>query len=202
MSTVDYIQTNPDLIEESKELLLDQFKNSPNVNTLLEIALSGEVDFNTLLVELAEETTLVNAVGEQLDEIGRQMGVPRTTDDDTQYRALIRLTGRRRTHNISKEGIIELLGLLIGTDEVEVYNGLNHVVEITVIRSCFDENVQDGESIASLMPLNTNLRILGSDGVLFGFENASNSKGGFSSVADRTAGGGFASIRFRTDKRE
>lgn len=201
MAGVDYIQENPNFIEEGMELLLNQFENSTTLKTILEIAMEGEQEFQSLLVQLAEETTLNNAVGEQLDEIGLQMGVGRTTDDDEQYRGQIRLAGYSRSHEITREGTLELLRRVVGDTEAEVYNGLYHLVEVAIQAVCYDENVSDPSSIYDLMPLNTNLRIVKAEGALFGFEGSPSRNLGFSTVTNRESGGGLPSIAFRTDTR-
>lgn len=201
MSGVEYIKTNPTFVDEGVSLLLDQFSNSPNIQKVLEIALSGEKEFQELLVAIAEETLLTNAVGTQLDEIGTQMGVRRLTDDDNKYRTAIRLAGLRRTHKITKEGILSLLRQVVGDHEAEMYTGLNHVVEITLQADCYDDNVSDTQDLKEIMPLNTNLRILKAEGALMGFEGSPARNLGLASVSNREVGGGLPSITFRTDTR-
>lgn len=67
-----------DYIEESKELITDQFRDKPVFNKFLELLLSPNMELQEVFRQLMQERSLDTAVGAQLDLLGELVGQPRT----------------------------------------------------------------------------------------------------------------------------
>lgn len=176
MATVDYIEQNPDLLTETKDLLLSQFELSTNIQGLVSVAVAAFQEVERSAVELAVERLLVNAVGAQLDEIGGQLGVSRLTATDEQYRSAIKIAGRSRHSAIDRDSLVELLSLISGNDVTDIYKGVAHYVDLSMIAYCIDPALT-GPQIQDVFPLNTKLRVVAKEGTPFGFDGDSGAEG-------------------------
>lgn len=176
MATVEYIKQNPTLLEDTQDLLLSQFEESTNIQKLLSVAVSAFQDVERSTVELATGRLLTEAVGAQLDEIGGQLGVARLTASDEGYRTAIKVAGRSRNSAITRDALVELLGLLAGNSATDIYRGVAHYVDLTIISSCVSPELI-GPQIQGVFPLNTKLRIVAKEAVPFGFEGDDGSQG-------------------------
>lgn len=196
-SIIDYLQIDPNFVEESKSLLLDQFKTEENVNLLLEFLIEAEEQFQELIVEWSQIRLLDNSYGVWLDEIGNQLGVPRTSNNDDAYKAAIITATRASVSTGTRDGIIGILQSITADTEVGVYIG-GKVVEVNIFSGCF-ENSQSAEFISRFFPVLTFLRVLLREKTPFGFEGDDNALG-FSSVTDTLpSGGGLCSRVYSTE---
>ena len=173
MSDVDFIQAT-DLEEKLKDLNLDQFVNSSNLNNLIEIFADLGLRRQRELVDLAEGRILLNAEGEQLDEIGRQLSLPRYSSTDEEYRTRLLLASKKRSADITRSEIVEIVAIASGDSSPNIYLGNKHRVDITVLSACIT-GTAGARQIKKYMPINTALKIIGVAGVYFGFGTVSNS---------------------------
>lgn len=172
MANVDYIQVT-DLEQKIKDLNLNQFKNSENINKLLSIFAALNLEEQQEWVALAEERILINAVGEQLDEIGRQLSLPRYSSTDGEYRTRLLLASKRRSADITRDEIVELIAIASGDEDPNVYLGEKHRVDVTVLAACISGE-EGARELERYFPINTSLKVVGIAGMYFGFGTNSN----------------------------
>ena len=186
---IDVLSKNPNYTSDAKDLLLDQFKNSTNYNKVLNVLSSVMQDFENIIVESSEARLFGNAVGEQLDEIGRQLGVARTVEDDNQYRAILALNALRLTNKGTRDELYNILASY-AAQSVEFVVGNDSQLDINMFAACIS-SILGVNAIIELLPIGTYYRILDVQGVPFGFDD---DDGGFGSIHDPTAGGSFTSL--------
>lgn len=97
------------LVEEAQGNLIELFRESKSVNDLVGIFVKQAQDLENSAFEILEDTTVSNAVGVQLDVIGKIVGEPRNGRDDANYRIGIQT---RILLNKSSGTIEDLLGLV------------------------------------------------------------------------------------------
>lgn len=184
---VDFILKNANYTEDLKELVKDQYKNSPNVDKILNVVSSVMQDYENILVEAAEGMLFDRAIGEQLDEIGRQSNISRRVEGDDQYRAIISLKAFELTNTGSRDKLYEILAKY-SAESVQFVLGLDGQVDVNMFASCIYD-LQGAEGITKLLPINTYYRVVHTDGTPFGFDADS---AGYGSTADLQAGGNMS----------
>lgn len=189
---INFIVDDPLFRQRSKDLLLDQFKLSTNINLLLDLQIAAEEDFQNLIVEWAERRLLSTASGSWLDEIGAQLGVVRLSNNDDTYKASILAATKSSVSAGTRDDIVSILQDITSDSEVDLYIG-GKTVEINIFSGCYD-NVQSVESIRRFFPVLTFLRVLLRESTPFGFEGDDESFG-LSSVFETVRSGGAMSSR-------
>lgn len=169
MATLDYIKVNEEIQEDFKELVLSQFGDSDNIQSIIEILASEAEEQEQLFVDLAEGFKLENAVGAQLDIIGEFLGVPRDGANDETYRSKLAIAIAGTTLGVTRDGVVEMAKLLSGGVTPEVYLGRFRDVYLYMEQLCFDSAVI-GPELGKYFPLNTQGQIIITAGLPFGFE--------------------------------
>ena len=77
------------IVAEGIANLIEQFRDAPNIIALLTPFLTQEQELEASAFEILIDTALPNAIGEQLDGIGRIVGEPRFGRTDADYRIAI-----------------------------------------------------------------------------------------------------------------
>ena len=179
---VDFVEYDETFIEDRLSRVLPIFQDKENYLKLLTIVYERMSDFNKLLIDYAKGTTLQNAIGAQLDEIGLRLGVRRTTDNDDDYRTRIRLAAVGQSSTVVRDSIVEIIETYTGDTQPYIYRRVPHYVDVMINVDC----LPDGSTLdflAQFFPLNTNLRLIRHEGRFFAFENNTRSgAGGFGSV--------------------
>ena len=101
--------------DEALDLLLEQFKNKTNVESLVEAFIAPVQELEGVVFDVLEGRWIDNAVGAQLDGIGEIVGLDRgALSADSDYR--IRLKTRIRLNYASGiyEDIYDVLNLMLG----------------------------------------------------------------------------------------
>ena len=98
--------------ERAQNLLIEQFKNSPNLKKLLEIYVDELQEIEDALAEIMESRNLETTIGAQLDIVGERVGENRTSSDDDEYRALIYFRVFLNSSNGEPETLIAALRVL------------------------------------------------------------------------------------------
>ncbi len=70
--------------------LISQFQEKPNIAAILGALLDEVQELEDAAIDVRDETTLDNSIGEQLDGIGRIVGAPRAGLGDDAYRLRLR----------------------------------------------------------------------------------------------------------------
>lgn len=177
MSEVDFIKINPLYRDEAAALVLTQFQDKQIYMAIIDLLAQSRQEFNNFLVEMAEARRLPLAIGEQLTEIGRQIGLARTTEDDNDFRAAIYLSSVKRRSDGSRDFIANALYLSSG-EYPNLYNGLFRQVDIAINGEVLPsfETIQE---VISLLPVNSLYRVIKNpkSGSVFGFSGNPNAKG-------------------------
>ena len=165
------------LSDDVSGLVKDQYKSSTNYNKIVNVISRVTQDYENFIVEAAEAVLFGNAEGEQLDEIGRQLDVPRTVDDDDQYRALLALYTLRRTTTGTRGSLYDTLNSH-SAESLRFAIGADNQVDVNLFTGCI-AGIHGIQSIIELLPLNTNYRIVETEGTPFGFDD---DDGGFAGI--------------------
>lgn len=200
--SLDFIRVNENYTEDVNSLITDQFANKEYYLKFIELLIHVQQDFQRLLVQLATSRRLPLAEGEQLTEIGNQLGLTRTTDDDNDFRAAIYLSSIKRTSDGTRDSIANALKISTG-EYPYLYAGLYHSVDVTINGEIFPSYETINE-VVNLLPVNTNYRILKSPingSKPFGFSGNSKAKGLASKfLSDKTNCGAMCSKLAQTPK--
>lgn len=198
---VNHIHTLPTFVQDGIDYLPGDFlKDKKNLTAFLKIFLERLKNIDQMYVNLAEGRLLQNATSENLDEIGRQVGIERNGLSDLNYRAIIMiLLGSAAKHGTRPE-VIGTLEQLFGKGNFYTYKGDNYRFDINVSKTCF-ELLTALDEIKDMLPLPTHLRLTESQGKPFGFNNDNHALG-FGSVftPQTTTDGGFASLVYVSDQ--
>jgi len=92
---------------------IEQFKSKPDLETLARIYLRQIQDLEDATFEVILERDLDNAVGVQLETIGKIVGQVRTTPDDDRYRTAIRARIAINLSDATAEDVIKVAKLLL-----------------------------------------------------------------------------------------
>lgn len=194
MSSVDYIQVKSDWSTESVSLNLNQFNASVNINKILDLLAEIATETETTIVDIGNSFLLVDAVGDQLDILGVEAGVPRTSTEDDLYRSSIILTSSTKFYSVVDEDLTNLVVSIAGGDpEPEIYSGHEKLVEVQLQVSCISQDAVI-YSLSQIMPPVTQLLVVFKTGVAFGFDGDDVSVG-FGTVGEEDEDeNGFAAV--------
>lgn len=198
LKDVNHIHPLPDFVQGGIDYIpSDIFQNKENALSLITIFLERLREMDLRLVEMAEMRTVLMAEGENLDEIGRQLGIYRNGLNDPEYRAVIIILTGNNSKSGTREDVIATLRQLFGENGATVYKGYNYRVDINIFNTCM-EVTDILPQIIDMLPLVTHLRVVENNGYPFGFEG-DNEAFGWSSVWDEErdpGAGGMASLVF------
>lgn len=182
LKDVNHIHPLEDFIQRGIDYLPGDFlKEKENLVKFLEIYLERWKAVDEMLVDLSEKRLLNIAEGDHLDEIGRQFGIPRNGLSDNNYRALLIILNSSSGKHGTRPEIIGILKSLLGDGNFTTYKGDNYRFDINIYDSCFDVNSLL-DQIIDMMPLVTDLRIIESSVLPFGFSGDDRSAGFGSSL--------------------
>lgn len=102
---------------EILEIITEFFKGS-NVEDLLKTISSQLEELENMWFQLLDERNIDDAVGWQLDIIGKILNLPRLGRDDVSYRNLLKLKAKINSSYGDPEILIETVKLLYNADDV------------------------------------------------------------------------------------
>ena len=167
--TANKIKLVSDRVERAKSLLLSQFKDSPNINALVEVLVSELQELENTLNDVQTVRTLDGSYGVFLDEIGRQLKVGRNGYSDNDYKTAIKIAMFKRTASATLDDIQRIVELLSGDPEAVLTNNYPYFMELTSYLFCVGESQEGLELIGNLFPTNTAIKINKRFGRSFGF---------------------------------
>ncbi|QYC52533.1 hypothetical protein [Salmonella phage SSBI34] len=197
---VNHIHPLPDFVQEGIDYIPSNlFEGKENFLKTLTIFLERLESIDKKMVEMAEMRTILNAEGENLDEIGRQLGIFRNGLNDPEYRAVILILTGNNSKSGTRADIIATLKQLFGDEGVTTYKGHNYRLDINIFNTCM-EVTDILPQILDMLPLVTHLRVVENNGYPFGFEG-DNQAFGWSSVWDErpSGAGGMTSLVYVSD---
>lgn len=203
LKDVNHIHPLPDFVQGGLDYLpRSAFENKEQLLHIMKIFIERLEYIDKKMVELAELRTTLNATDENLDEIGRQLGIYRNGLNDPEYRAVITILTGNKSKSGTRSDVIATLKQLFGEGGVTTYKGYNYRVDINVFNTCME--IPDIlPQILDMLPLVTHLRLVENVGYPFGMEGDEQAFG-FASVYDsnRTGAGGLSTLIYVSDDEE
>ncbi len=113
--------------------LMQQYKNKPNLKSIIEIYADRTQELETVFISLFLARSVNDAVGVQLDQVGEIVGISRPgTLGDEPYRTLIFVKIGQNVSQGEAERIINVAKLLTGSEYVHLLDILNGNIELTI----------------------------------------------------------------------
>lgn len=110
-----------DQVAQGYDRLLEQFKDKPNIKSLLETYLKQTEDLESAYFELLTERSIFTAVGVQLDLLGALVVEPRLGRDDEAYRlAILTKIGINNSEG-TPDVLMQLLKNLSGGTKINIF---------------------------------------------------------------------------------
>lgn len=194
VQSVDHIQYRESVVNESYDLLLEQFKSSPNIIALLTIIASMKQILDDAVIGVGKLRTINTASGVYLDNIGEELGVPRNGADDEDYRIVLKIRAYRTQTAGTRPQIIDLLSRFTGTDEnsINTYVGFKKSFDVFFYNGCLDTEYAITE-LLKIFPILSSYRLGSKSGKPLGFQSYYDLTpppqfGGFGSIFDNDVG--------------
>ncbi len=167
---VDHIQYRESVVNESFELLLEQFRGSPNIVKLLTVIAKMKQVIDNAVIGVGKLRTINTASGVYLDNIGEELGVPRNGADDESYRVVLKIRAYRTQTAGTRPQIIELLSRFTGTEDntINTYVGYNKTFDIFFYDGCLDTDYSINE-LLKIFPILSSYRLGNKSGTPLGF---------------------------------
>lgn len=185
--SVDYVKANPDIVQESKDLVLTQFGESDNIQKFVEIIAEEAKTYEEVAEKIFTSFLLINATGFALDSIGEFLNFPREGRGDDAYRTALVISAIGANSSITRDSIYRLVEIVTGGLGGYFYNGRYHDLYIYLQDACVERTIA-AEFLDKYLPANTQASVLFESGEAFGFENNDRAKG-FSKVYQQAAEG-------------
>lgn len=201
--SLDFIKQNVNYSEDTYSLILDQFADKTYYKKFVNTLMFIQQDYERLLVELATSRRLPLAEGQQLTDIGEEIGLARTTDDDNDFRAAIYLSSIKRHSDGTRDVIASALYQSTGYYPY-LYSGLYKSVDV-MLNGEVIPSVETLVEVVNLLPVNTAYRIIKNprSGKPWGFNGNSRAGGMGSRTTTATSNvGTMSSLKLRIPKPE
>lgn len=193
---IDHVQYDPNYVMNTYNLLLEQFKSSENIVKLLQIISQKKKEIDDEVIFLGKHRTIDTATGIALDNIGEELGVPRSGSNDEDYRVILKIRSYRTRSSGTTPQILDILSRFTGTgqDTVNLYIGTQKSFDIAFYGGCLETQTAIDELI-KIFPILSSYRLLVKSGSPIGFTSVFNGSHpasflGFTSVFDASGVGG------------
>lgn len=170
--SVDHIQYRTTVATDSVALLLQQFQGSENIVKFTTVVGAMKQILDTAVIQVAKLRLISSGAGVALDEIGEELGVPRSGLDDDSYRVVLRIRGFKTQSQGTRPDIIDLISRITGTDinTIRTYVGKQKAVDIAFYSGCLDTN-SSATAVEDILPLVTSYRLVSLAGTPIGFKS-------------------------------
>jgi len=191
--SVDYTKANPDIVQETKDLVFGQFSESKNIQLLVELIAEEAKSYEEVAEKVFTSFLLSEATGFALDSIGEFINFPREGRSDDAYRTALVIAAIGSGSSITRDSIANLIDIVTGGIGGYFVQGRYHDLYIYLQDACVERSVAQ-EFIDKYLPTNTQASVLFESGTSFGFEG-NDLAGGFDKVRQQ-AGEGEAFLQF------
>ena len=200
-TSVETIQHKTNVLEESREYLIDQFKDKPFIDSLLKALASEVQEIEDALYDVLEGRILSQAEGVQLDLIGQQTGVQRFNSSDSAYRVLLGIRNEVRNGAGTYGEIYDKLLRVTGDTNISVVTNRQRRVDVVITARCLSAT-SSYVDLANLFPVNTNTSIIvKGDLAGFGFDGNDSASGFRSTIqASDPLAGHFVSLAYSKEQ--
>ena len=189
-----------DHIDAAKRRLLQQYKDSPRVASLIEILFGRQVqEIEDAAHQFYGRLDIDNAQGAQLDRIGTIVGLTRIGWEDNLFRILLKAKIGKNVSHGRLEDVISVWRLLAQANEVQVVETYPAQIDLysdTPIDASIAAFVRDlmQDVVAAGVRVDF-LAIIYSSSNAFGFDGTDPNVNGFGDEGDPGVGGEFAYIQ-------
>lgn len=194
--SVDHVQYSDTYVMDTYNLLLEQFKSSPNIIKLLQVIATKKKEIDDQVIFLGKHRLIDTATGIALDNIGEELGVPRSGATDDDYRVILKIRSYRTKTSGTLPEIVDLLSRFTGlpTDSINIYLGIQKSFDIAFYEGCLDAETSK-EELIKIFPILSSYRLLLKSGSPLGFISVHDNSHpesflGFASVFDTSLTGG------------
>lgn len=132
-----------DHFQQSLKRLLEQYKNQPNLEAVLEIYLDQVQELEDAIYPLINALNIPAMSGQMLDWIGEIVGQPRTTNDDARYRILLYVKIHQNVSEAESERVISVMKLISESDYVHYINLSNANVQVQITNETLSQDEID-----------------------------------------------------------
>ena len=172
-------------------LLPEQFKNKPNIASLLQVISTLAQDIENVGFTLQDGFKLSQAIGTQLDVIGKILGEPRSGRSDDEYRIALNLKIAINTSSGTPESIINVVASVTNSVSVQLLEA--YPAKIQLFYDGAVVIVGAGDIIKQITPAGVEITITTSGGAS-PFVFSSDADGiGFSAIGTND-GGSFSGV--------
>jgi hypothetical protein len=200
VSHIEYRTGDNSVLNSSISLLPWQFRNSENIIKLLSIIAEMKQRLDDVVVDVAKLRLVTTAYGQQLDNIGAELGVERKGASDEDYRIVLQIRMLRRKSQGTRPNIVEMMARFTGAsqEEIDIYVGKEKTTDVYFNDACSSASDTIDE-LSKMLPILTSYRLVTKTGTkILGFCSVSDSPAqvpalgftGFGSVADVNQEGG------------
>ena len=112
--SVDYTKANPDIVQETKDLVFGQFSESKNVQLLVELIAEEAKSYEEVAEKVFTSFLLSEATGFALDSIGEFINFPREGRSDDSYRTALVIAAIGSGSSITRDSIANLIDIVTG----------------------------------------------------------------------------------------
>lgn len=194
-TNVDHIQYRESVVNDSFDLLLEQFKDSSNIVTILALIAEMKQVLDDAVIGVGKLRLINTSTGVYLDNIGEELGVPRNGASDEDYRIVLKIRSYRTQTSGTRPQIIDMLSRFTGTDEdsINTYVGRKKSFDVFFYSGCLDAEYAIDE-LLKVFPILSSYRIGSKSGLPLGFQSIYDQTppkqfGGFGSIFEKDSGG-------------
>lgn len=135
-------------VTEAQDSLIDQFKDQTTIDAFVQAIVEQDQDLEASLFEVLNETTLANAVGQQLDNLGQVIGVEREGKTDADYRIRLAAKIALNIGSGTLPQIIDIIVNIVDDPANTIIAEENYPAEVSFETQ---EAITNGEEIAAIV---------------------------------------------------
>ena len=166
LPSINHILPDANFIEGGVEELPRFLQGKPNYSTLVRWYCKRWDTIDKEVLKRGYLRLLDNAEGAILDDLGEKFGIFRARQNDTEYRALIKLRSFRQKKGDTRPDIVELLKILFFGENPIILKGHNNFIEVIIPQSCLSD-ADASTQLENMFPVNTNLWVSQADSTAF-----------------------------------
>lgn len=192
-----------DHVEQSKDRLREQYKNKPQILSLIEVWVGQIQELEEILYDLSTSRSIANGIGQQLDLLGELLGKAREGRSDADYKIVLLAKVAQNISRGTPEDVIGVFKILTNSLSVQLSDGYNGEVYLLADHALSQTEVNTIlREMDSVVSAGVRINAVGSfdpdDSFAF---NGTDIAKGFSSIYDVTKGGKLATIKRGNEKK-
>lgn len=160
MATANKIQFISDHVSRAKNNLLTQYKDSPNINLMVDVLVSEIQELEKALIDIRQAQTLEGAYGKWLDDFAAKFNLNRNNLSDNDFKNTIKIAMAKRTSTASQSDIVRLVSALTNDLNVRIETVYPYMVELRSTLKCLVDSPEALQNVAEMFPLMSRTRLI------------------------------------------